>query len=135
MPIIVAAIRFVNGMASKRPSHSPRQHDEEDLRRFFGAMRQRAATIRPGAMTSDAMLLAAIFGVGTAGHRFRRFLQVYKKAASSGAVADRPADRVAAAAAEAAVAGAAAVERRDRFGLGWRAEPGRGFLRISTGSI
>ena len=35
----------------------------QDLRRLFNALRQRAATIRPGAMTSDAMLLAAVFGI------------------------------------------------------------------------
>ncbi|MBV8935433.1 MAG: TIGR04222 domain-containing membrane protein, partial [Alphaproteobacteria bacterium] len=34
-----------------------------DLRRLFKALRQRAASIRPGAMTSDAMLLAAVFGI------------------------------------------------------------------------
>src|SRR5215471_6512913 len=44
--------------------------------------------------------------------------------------ADQPADRVAAAAEEedGAVAGAAAVERRDRFGLGWRPELAAGIL-------
>ncbi len=35
----------------------------KDLQRLFRALRQRAATIRPGAMTSDAMLLAAVFGI------------------------------------------------------------------------
>jgi uncharacterized protein (TIGR04222 family) len=35
----------------------------KDLRRLFSALRQRAASIRPGAMTSDATLLAAVFGL------------------------------------------------------------------------
>jgi uncharacterized protein (TIGR04222 family) len=57
----------------------------KDLQRLFKALRQRAATIRPGAMTSDAMLLAAVFGISAlpaAG--FADLLRVYKKAASSG---------------------------------------------------
>jgi uncharacterized protein (TIGR04222 family) len=57
----------------------------KDLRRLFAALRQRAATIRARAMTSDAMLLAAVFGISAlpaAG--FADFLRVYKKAASSG---------------------------------------------------
>ncbi len=57
----------------------------KDLRRLFGALRQRAATIRPGAMTSDAMLLAAVFGISALpATGFADFLRVYKKAASSG---------------------------------------------------
>jgi len=57
----------------------------KDLRRFFGALRQRAATIRPGAITSDAMLLAAVFGISALpATGFADFLRVYKKAASSG---------------------------------------------------
>jgi uncharacterized protein (TIGR04222 family) len=57
----------------------------EDLRRLFGALRQRAATVRPGAMTSDAMLLAAVFGISALpATGFADFLRVYKKAASSG---------------------------------------------------
>src|SRR5215468_10591876 len=50
-----------------------------------------------------------------------------KKRRALTVAADRPADRVAAAV-EAAVAGAAAVERRDRFGLGWRPELAAGIL-------
>jgi uncharacterized protein (TIGR04222 family) len=56
----------------------------KDLQRLFRALRQRAATLRAGAMTSDAMLLAAVFGISAlpaAG--FVDFLRVYKKAASS----------------------------------------------------
>ena len=34
-----------------------------DLRQLFGALRGRAATIRRGEMTSEAMLLAAVFGL------------------------------------------------------------------------
>ncbi|HVH80365.1 MAG TPA: TIGR04222 domain-containing membrane protein [Stellaceae bacterium] len=34
-----------------------------DLRQLFGALRERAATIRRGEMTSEAMLLAAAFGL------------------------------------------------------------------------
>ena len=56
-----------------------------DLRRLLKALRQRAATIRPGAMTSDAMLLAAVFGISALpATGFADFLRVYKKAASSG---------------------------------------------------
>jgi uncharacterized protein (TIGR04222 family) len=57
----------------------------KDLKRLFRALRQRAATIRPGAMTSDAMLLAAVFGISALpATGFADFLRVYKKAASSG---------------------------------------------------
>jgi uncharacterized protein (TIGR04222 family) len=57
----------------------------KDLRRLFRALRQRAATVRPGAMTSDAMLLAAVFGISALpATGFADFLRVYKKAASSG---------------------------------------------------
>ena len=57
----------------------------KDLRRLFNALRQRAATIRPGAMTSDAMLLAAVFGISALpATGFADFVRVYKKAASSG---------------------------------------------------
>ena len=57
----------------------------KDLQRLFRALRQRAATIRPGAMTSDAMLLAAVFGISALpAMGFADFLRVYKKAASSG---------------------------------------------------
>jgi uncharacterized protein (TIGR04222 family) len=57
----------------------------KDLRRLFRALRQRAATIRPGTMTSDAMLLAAVFGISALpATGFADFLRVYKKAASSG---------------------------------------------------
>ncbi|MBV9687113.1 MAG: TIGR04222 domain-containing membrane protein [Alphaproteobacteria bacterium] len=55
-----------------------------DLRRLFKALRQRAASIRPGAMTSDAMLLAAVFGISALpATGFADFLRVYKKAARS----------------------------------------------------
>src|SRR5437764_7775332 len=51
------------------------------------------------------------------------------RAAAADHLADHPADRGAAAEVEAAVAGAAAaVECRDRFGLGWRAELAAGIL-------
>src|SRR5215468_1991705 len=43
-------------------------------------------------------------------------------------VVEQPADRVAAAEGEAAVVAAAAVERGDRFGLGWRPELAAGIL-------
>ena len=57
----------------------------KDLRRLFRALRQRAATIHPGAMTSDTMLLAAVFGISALpATGFADFLRVYKKAASSG---------------------------------------------------
>ena len=57
----------------------------KDLQRLFRALRQRAATIRAGAMTSDAMLLAAVFGISALpATGFADFLRVYKKAASSG---------------------------------------------------
>src|SRR6516165_2883290 len=57
----------------------------KDLRRLFGALRQRAGTIRPGSMTSDAMLLAAVFGISALPSTgFADLHRVYKKAASSG---------------------------------------------------
>jgi uncharacterized protein (TIGR04222 family) len=57
----------------------------KDLRRLFAALRQRASIIRPGAMTSDAMLLAAVFGLSAlpAGG-FADLLRVYRKSTSSG---------------------------------------------------
>ncbi len=56
-----------------------------DLRRLFRALRQRAASIRPGAMTSDTMLLAAVFGLSALPSTgFADLLRVYKKSASSG---------------------------------------------------
>lgn len=57
----------------------------KDLKRLFRALHQRAATIRSGAMTSDAMLLAAVFGISALpAPGFADFLRVYKKAVSSG---------------------------------------------------
>jgi uncharacterized protein (TIGR04222 family) len=35
----------------------------QDLSRLFGGLRQRASSLTPGAMTADAMLLAAVFGL------------------------------------------------------------------------
>jgi uncharacterized protein (TIGR04222 family) len=69
--------------------HRPRTHLGnrmlKDLKRLFRALRQRAATIRAGAMTSDAILLAAVFGISALpATGFADFLRVYKKAASSG---------------------------------------------------
>ena len=69
--------------------HRPRTHLGnrmlKDLKRLFRALRQRAATIRAGAMTSDAVLLAAVFGISALpATGFADFLRVYKKAASSG---------------------------------------------------
>jgi len=100
----------------------------QDLRRLFNALRQRAATIRPGAMTSDAMY----WPQSSAYRRCRppasqTSCVSTKKRRALVTAADQPADRVAAAA-EGAVAGAAAVERRDRFGLGWRPELAAGIL-------
>lgn len=57
----------------------------KDLRRLFSALRKRTANIRPGAMTSDAMLLAAVFGLSALpAIGFADVLRVYKKSASSG---------------------------------------------------
>src|SRR5271166_3776439 len=57
----------------------------KDLRRLFAALRQRAATIRPRSMTSDTVLLAAVFGLSALpATGFASILGVYKKAASSG---------------------------------------------------
>jgi uncharacterized protein (TIGR04222 family) len=57
----------------------------KDLRRLFGALRQRAAGIRPGTMTSDTVLLAAVFGLSALpATGFAGILGIYKKAASSG---------------------------------------------------
>jgi uncharacterized protein (TIGR04222 family) len=56
----------------------------EDLRRLFSALRQRAATVRRGAMTSDAMLLAAVFGLSALpATGFADLQHVYKKATKS----------------------------------------------------
>lgn len=56
----------------------------KDLRRLFSALRRRAASIRPGAMTSDAMLLAAVFGLSALpATGFADLLHVYKKSAGS----------------------------------------------------
>ena len=72
-----------------RLAHRPRTHLGnrmlKDLRRLFKALRQRAAGIRPGAMTSDAILLAAVFGISALPPTgFADFLRVYKKAVRSG---------------------------------------------------
>jgi uncharacterized protein (TIGR04222 family) len=57
----------------------------KDLRRLFSALHQRAASIRPGAMTSDTVLLAAVFGLAALpATGFADLLRVYKKSASSG---------------------------------------------------
>jgi uncharacterized protein (TIGR04222 family) len=57
----------------------------KDLRRLFRALRQRAASIRSGAMTSDTVLLAAVFGLSALpANGFADLHRVYKKAASSG---------------------------------------------------
>jgi uncharacterized protein (TIGR04222 family) len=59
----------------------------KDLRRLFRALRQRAASIRPGAMTSDTVLLAAVFGLSALpAIGFADLHRVYKKSASSGGV-------------------------------------------------
>lgn len=57
-----------------------------DLRRLFGRLRDRAATIRPGGVTAEAALLAAVFGLGAlpaAGFAFVR--RLYPRAATRGA--------------------------------------------------
>jgi|SRR6516165_2182020 len=57
----------------------------EDLRRLFSALRQRAATDRRGATTSDAMLLAAVFGLSALpATGFADLQHVYKKATKAG---------------------------------------------------
>lgn len=57
----------------------------KDLRRLFAALKHRASTIRPGAMTSDAMLLAAVFGLSALpASGFADLLRVYRKSTSSG---------------------------------------------------
>jgi uncharacterized protein (TIGR04222 family) len=57
----------------------------KDLRRLFRALRQRAASIRPRSMTSDAVLLAAVFGLSALpATGFAKILGIYKKSASSG---------------------------------------------------
>src|SRR6267378_6441814 len=57
----------------------------KDLRRLFRTLRQRAASIRSGAMTSDTVLLAAVFGLSVLpGTGFADLLRVYKKSASLG---------------------------------------------------
>ena len=56
-----------------------------DLRRLFRRLRDRAATIRPGGVTAEAALLAAVFGLGAltaSGFAFVR--RLYPRAASGG---------------------------------------------------
>jgi uncharacterized protein (TIGR04222 family) len=56
-----------------------------DLRRLFRALRHRAATIRPGTMTSDTVLLGAVFGLSALpATGFADLQRVYKKSAGSG---------------------------------------------------
>jgi hypothetical protein len=84
-------------------------------------------------MTSDAVLLAAVFGLSalpatglpicTASTRNPR--------ARAAEAAGRHADRVGGGAEAGAAVAAGAAEGRDRFGLGWRPEPA-GILTIST---
>ena len=57
----------------------------DDLRTLFASLRHRAASIRPGGHTSEAVLLAAVFGVGmlpAAGFPYVK--QLYPRAASDG---------------------------------------------------
>jgi uncharacterized protein (TIGR04222 family) len=56
----------------------------KDLRRLFGALRLRAASIRPGTMTSDVTLLAAVFGLSALpASGFADLRRVYRKSATS----------------------------------------------------
>src|SRR5271154_4322500 len=116
--ILTAIVLWVVWLLVRRPRTQLGTRTLKDLRRLFRALRQRAATISPGAMTSDAMLLAAVFGISALpATGFANLLRVYKKAASSGVAADRHAvrDAEAGVVAEAAVAGAAAAKGHDRF--------------------
>jgi uncharacterized protein (TIGR04222 family) len=57
-----------------------------DLNRLFRALRGRAASIARGAMTSDAMLLAAVFGLAALPiSAFPEVRRIYAQAASGGA--------------------------------------------------
>jgi uncharacterized protein (TIGR04222 family) len=83
--ILTAITLWVMWLLVRRPRTALGARMLKDLRRLFSALRQRAATIRPGAMTSDAMLLAAVFGISALpATGFANLLRVYKKAASSG---------------------------------------------------
>jgi len=84
--IILAAIGLLLvWLLVRRPRTHLGNRMLKDLRRLFGALRQRAGTIRPGSMTSDAMLLAAVFGISALPSTgFADLHRVYKKAASSG---------------------------------------------------
>jgi uncharacterized protein (TIGR04222 family) len=83
--ILMAIGLLVVWLLVRRPRTRLGNRMLKDLRRLFRALRQRAATIRPRAMTSDAMLLAAVFGISALpATGFADFLRVYKKAASSG---------------------------------------------------
>jgi len=80
----VIALSLVWRVAHRRHTHLGSRM-LKDLRRLFGALRQRAASIRPGSMTSDAVLLAAVFGLSALpATGFANILSIYKKSASSG---------------------------------------------------
>jgi uncharacterized protein (TIGR04222 family) len=83
--ILTAIGLWVVWLLVRRPRTHLGNRMLKDLHRLFKTLRQRAATIRPGAMTSDAMLLAAVFGISALpATGFTDFLRVYKKGASSG---------------------------------------------------
>jgi uncharacterized protein (TIGR04222 family) len=84
--IILAVIAvFASWLPVRRRRTSLGNRMVKDLRRLFGALRQRAASIRPGAMTSDTVLLAAVFGLSALpATGFADLHRVYKKSASSG---------------------------------------------------
>ena len=84
--IILSVIAvFASWLPVRRRRTSLGNRMVKDLRRLFGALRQRAASIRPGAMTSDTVLLAAVFGLSALpATGFADLHRVYKKSASSG---------------------------------------------------
>jgi uncharacterized protein (TIGR04222 family) len=76
---------FAVGLLVRRRRTSLGNRMVKDLRRLFSALRQRAASIRPGSMTSDTVLLAAVFGLSALpATGFADLHRVYKKSASSG---------------------------------------------------
>jgi uncharacterized protein (TIGR04222 family) len=82
--LMVIALWPVWRVADRRCTHLGNRM-LKDLRRLFEALRQRAASIRPGSMTSDAVLLAAVFGLSALpASGFAHIVRIYKKSASSG---------------------------------------------------
>jgi uncharacterized protein (TIGR04222 family) len=82
--VLTLAALFVTWLLVRRRRTSLGDQMVKDLRRLFRALRQRASSIRPGAMTSDAMLLAAVFGLSALpSGGFAELRRVFRKSEGS----------------------------------------------------